>query len=87
MSSYRTRHRAVVHPLNGKPVQPFANLDYKDSRELVAQLTTYLRGLWPAPQKIQIDVAARKILVNGVERAAYELVAPAAVKKSSAVMF
>lgn len=86
MSAYRTKQRAVVHPLQGKPLQPFCNLDYRDSRELSAQLTTYLRGHWPAPQKILVDTAARKILINGVERAGYELVAPAPAKKSAAVM-
>lgn len=84
--SYRTKKRAIVHPLNGAPLRPWCDLDYRNSSELKAQLTTYLRGFWPLPQKIVVDTAARKILVNGNECAAYELTEPAATKSAMAVM-
>ena len=83
---YRTRGRAVVHPLSGKPLQPFCNLDFRDSKELKVQLTTYLRGKYPWAKSILVDTAARKILIDGVERAGYELVGPAPVKAPAAVM-
>lgn len=85
MSAYRTKGRAVVHPLSGPPLQPFCNVDFRNAKELKSQLTTYLRGKWPAPQTILVDTTAQKILINGVERAAYKLVGPAPAKKPVAV--
>ena len=75
MSRVRVLQRAVVHPLQGAPFRPHADVSFRDNRELSTQLTTYLRRFYPG-MKIVIDTTARKVLVDGEERASYVLVAP-----------
>lgn len=73
---YRTKARAVVHPINGAPFKPFADLNYRDNKELTDQLATYAKTKYPRA-KIQVDVSAKQIIVNGRLAAGYSLVDPA----------
>ncbi len=87
MSSYRTKKRAVVHPLrSAKAFKPYANLEFKDARELKDGLTTYMRQFLGS-QSIAIDTNTRGILVDGEHRYDYELIEPAPAKQPAAVMF
>lgn len=85
MSSYRTKQRAVVHPLkSAKAFQPYCNLDYRNDRELRGALVTYMRQFCGS-QQVAVDTASREILVDGEPRYKYELIAPAPVKAPVAV--
>lgn len=69
----RIRRFAVVHPLGRAPFRDRPELHYRDNKELAEQLTQYARTKWPAPQRIQIDVHAKHILINEVHRASYSI--------------
>jgi hypothetical protein len=64
---------AVVQPIGHRPFKDRADLHFRDNTELQAQLATFARMKWPAPQRIAVDVHARQIIVNGTPRANYSL--------------
>lgn len=64
---------AVVQPIGHRPFKDRADLHFRDNTELQAQLATFARTKWPAPQRIAVDVHARQIIVNGTPRANYSL--------------
>lgn len=69
----RVRKFAVVHPVGHRPFKDRAELQFRDNRELAQQLSVYCRSKWPAPQKIDVDVHAAHILVNGNHVANFSL--------------
>ena len=69
----RIKRFAIVHPVGHRPFKDRAELQYRDNRELAEQLTRYCRSKWPMPQKIQIDVHAGHVLVNGAHRANFSI--------------
>ncbi|MCT9624312.1 hypothetical protein HWD94_04130 [Pseudarthrobacter equi] len=69
----RKKRFAVVHPVGRKPFRDRPELTYRDSKELADQLAVYCRAKWPLPQRIQVDVHAAQILINGAHRASYSL--------------
>jgi hypothetical protein len=69
----RLKRFAVVQPVGRAPYKARAELNYRDNRELSDQLATYARTVWPAPQKISIDVHTRQILVDGEHRANFSV--------------
>lgn len=62
-----TRRQAVayVHPTGHRPYSDPAQLDYRDNAELKAQLAAYARTKWTTATRIDIDLRANQILVNG----------------------
>lgn len=86
MSSYRTKKRAVVHPLrSAKAFQPYCSLDFRNEREMKGQIVQYMRPFC-GQQRVEIDTATRGILVDGEHRYTYELIDPAPAKTAAAVM-
>lgn len=73
MSKTRIKRFAVVQPIGHRPYREVAALHYRDSKELAAQLTTYARSKWPAPQALAVDVHAAQIIVDGTPRANYSI--------------
>ena len=69
----RKERFAVVHPIGHKPFKERPNLSYRDNAELTAQLVTFAKSKWPAPQQIAVDTHAEQILVDGVARAKFSL--------------
>jgi hypothetical protein len=69
----RIKRFAVVHPIGHRPFKERPDLHYRDNAELQAQLVTYARRKWEAPQRIAVDVHARQIIVDGTPRANYSL--------------
>jgi hypothetical protein len=69
----RIKRFAIVQPIGRPPYKDRADLHYRDNAELAAQLTTYARTKWPAPQRIAIDVHTTQIIVNGTPRANYSI--------------
>lgn len=69
----RVTRFAVVHPVGHRPYRDRPQVSFRDNRELADQLSIYCRSKWPAPQKIQIDVHAKHILINGAHRATFSL--------------
>ena len=64
---------AVVQPIGHRPFKDRADLHFRDNAELQAQLTTYARSKWPAPQALAVDTHAKQIIVNGIPSANYSL--------------
>ena len=73
MSKARIKRFAVVQPIGHRPYKDRADLHFRDTTELTAQLTTYARTKWPAPQRIVVDVHAKQIIVDGTPRANYSI--------------
>lgn len=69
----RVKRFAVVHPVGRAPFKDRAELCFRDNKELADQLATYARTKWPHPQRIQVDVHAGHILINGAHRANFSL--------------
>lgn len=69
----RIKRFAVVQPIGHRPYKDRADLHYRDNTELSAQLLTYARSKWPAPQALAVDVHARQIIVDGTPRANYSI--------------
>ena len=69
----RIKRFAVVQPIGHRPYKDRADLHYRDNTELTAQLLTYARSKWPAPQALAVDVHARQIIVDGTPRANYSI--------------
>ena len=69
----RIKRFAVVQPIGHRPSKDRADLHYRDNIELQAQLLTYARSKWPAPQALAVDVHAKQIIVDGTPRANYSL--------------
>ena len=69
----RIKRFAVVQPIGHRPFKDRADLNYRDNSELSAQLLTYARSKWPAPQKLAVDTHAKQIIVDGSPRANYSL--------------
>jgi hypothetical protein len=69
----RIKRFAVVQPVGHAPYKERADLHYRDNLELTAQLVTYARTKWPAPQKLAVDVHSRQIIVDGTPRANFSL--------------
>lgn len=69
----RIKRFAVVQPIGHKPFKERADLHYRDNAELQAQLATFARSKWPAPQRIAVDVHSRQIIVNGTPAANFSL--------------
>lgn len=69
----RIKRFAVIQPVGRAPYKERADLHYRDNNELSAQLVTYARTKWPAPQTLAVDVHAKQILVNGTPRANYSI--------------
>lgn len=72
----RIKRFAVIQPVGHAPYKDRANLDYRDNKELTAQLATYARTKWPVPQQISVDLHARQILVDGQHRANFSIHEP-----------
>lgn len=73
MSKTRIKRFAVVQPIGHRPFREVAALHYRDNGELSAQLVTYARSKWPAPQALAVDVHAKQIIVDGTPRANYSI--------------
>ncbi|QAY16091.1 hypothetical protein SEA_ELESAR_40 [Arthrobacter phage Elesar] len=73
MSKTRIQRFAVVQPIGRAPYKDRADLDYRDNAELATQLTMYARSKWPLPQRIDVDVHAKQIIVDGTPRANYSI--------------
>ena len=69
----RIKRFAVVQPIGHRPYKDHADLDFRDSLELQAQLATYARFKWPAPQAIAVDVHSKQIIVDGTPRANFSI--------------
>lgn len=69
----RIKRFAVVHLVGKPPFRERAELHYRDNKELADQIATYARTKWPMPQRIQVDVHAQHILVNGRHSASYSI--------------
>ena len=69
----RIKRFAVVQPIGHRPYKDRADLNFRDNAELTAQLLTYARSKWPAPQALAVDVHARQIIVDGTPRANYSI--------------
>ena len=69
----RIKRFAVVQPIGHRPYKDRADLHYRDNTELTAQLLTYARSKWPAPQALAVDVHARQIIVNGSPAANFSI--------------
>lgn len=69
----RVKRFAIVHPVGRAPFKDRAELHYRDNKELVRQLATYARSKWPLPQKIDIDVHAKHVLIDGQHRANFSI--------------
>lgn len=69
----RVKMFAVVQPIGHRPYKDRADLHFRDNNELSAQLLTYARFKWPAPQALAVDVHAKQIIVDGTPRANYSL--------------
>ncbi|WP_160665376.1 hypothetical protein [Pseudarthrobacter sp. ATCC 49987] len=69
----RVKRFAVVQPIGHRPYKDRADLHFRDNLELSAQLATYARSKWPAPQMIAVDVHAKQIIVDGSPRANYSI--------------
>ncbi|QYC54961.1 hypothetical protein SEA_POPPER_44 [Arthrobacter phage Popper] len=68
----RIKRFAVVQPIGKAPYKERADLDYRDNAELATQLTMYARSKWRA-QRIDVDVHAAQIIVDGTPRANYSI--------------
>jgi hypothetical protein len=73
VSKVRIKRFAVVQPIGHRPYKDRADLDFRDTAELITQLTMYARSKWPAPQRIDVDVHSKQIIVDGTPRANYSL--------------
>lgn len=73
MSKTRIKRFAVVQPIGHRPFKDRADLHFRDNTELQAQLLTFARSKWPAPQALAVDVHAKQIIVNGTPRARYSI--------------
>lgn len=81
MAPYRTKQRAVVHPVrSAKAFTPYCNLDYRNKQELKDTLVQYMRQFCGS-QRVEVDTTTRGILIDGEHRYTYELIDPAPVKK------
>lgn len=69
----RIKRFAIVQPIGHRPYRDRADLHFRDNAELTAQLTTFARSKWPAPQRIAVDTHARQIIVDGTPRANFSL--------------
>lgn len=69
----RIKRFAVVQPIGHRPYKEHADLHFRDNSELAAQLLTYARSKWPAPQALAVDVHAKQIIVDGTPRANYSI--------------
>ncbi|MBT2594757.1 hypothetical protein [Arthrobacter sp. ISL-72] len=69
----RIKRFAVVQPIGHRPYKDRADLHYRDNNELSAQLLTYARSKWPAPQALAVDVHAQQIIVDRIPRANYSI--------------
>ena len=69
----RIKRFAVVQPIGHRPYKDRADLHFRDNAELTAQLLTYARSKWPAPQALAVDVHARQIIVNGSPAANFSI--------------
>lgn len=72
----RLKRFAIVQPVGHRPFKDRAQLHYRDNSELAKQLALYCRTKWPMPQKIQIDVHAGHVLVDGAHRANFSIHEP-----------
>lgn len=69
----RIKRFAVVQPIGHRPYKDRADLNFRDNAELSAQLLTYARSKWPAPQTLAVDVHAQQIIVNGSPAANFSI--------------
>ena len=69
----RIKRFAVVQPIGHRPYKDRADLHFRDNAELTAQLLTYARSKWPAPQALAVDVHAQQIIVNGSPAANFSI--------------
>lgn len=69
----RIKRFAVVQPIGHRPYKDRADLHFRDNTELTAQLLTYARSKWPAPQALAVDVHAHQIIVDGTPRANFSI--------------
>jgi hypothetical protein len=73
MSKARIKRFAIVQPIGHAPYKERADLDFRDTGELATQLAMYARGKWPYPQRIDVDVHAKQIIVDGTPRANFSI--------------
>lgn len=76
MSGARVRAEAYVQPKNHRPYKDPAQLHYRDNRELVQQLTTYVRTKWTTADRVDIDVRTMEVMVDGVAVANFAIHEP-----------
>lgn len=69
----RIKRFAIVHPVGRAPFKDRAELHYRDNKELADQLATFCRSKWPMPQRIDIDIHAGHVLVDGNHRGSFSI--------------
>jgi len=69
----RIKRFAVVWPVGRAPFKDRAELHYRDNKELADQLATFCRSKWRMPQRIDIDVHAGHVLINGAHCASFSI--------------
>ncbi|MHA7145475.1 hypothetical protein ACX80U_12230 [Arthrobacter sp. TmT3-37] len=76
MSGTRRRAVAYVHPTGHRPYRQPAQLHYGNNAELRSQLAAYVRTKWTTAKRIDVDLGANQILINGQVVAGFAITEP-----------
>lgn len=76
MVSGRTKARAYIQPKGTRHYRDPAELDYRSNRELTAQLVAFARTKWPTAKRVEVDLNAKEILIDGRAAANFAIYQP-----------
>ncbi|GAA3404987.1 hypothetical protein [Pseudarthrobacter polychromogenes] len=74
--SGRTKARAYIQPKGTRHYKDPAELDYRNNRELTAQLVAFAKTKWFAAKRVEVDLNTKEILIDGRAAANFAIYLP-----------
>lgn len=74
--SGRTKARAYIQPKGTRHYREPAELNYRSNRELTTQLVAFARTKWPTAKRVEVDLNAKEILIDGRAAANFAIYQP-----------